>query len=128
MLGEFLTWWAKRCGRNWAIIISIAGGLTAIIVLYSTAEPFFDKWRFWTTRDETNLIADIVYPRALADQQTKTLSLQNRLDWLRESEKAGRLKAGQWAEIGAMEDLIRQSKEREAQLIKQRTLFGSGFI
>jgi hypothetical protein len=119
----FLRWWALKCGRNWAILISIATGATAIFVAYSTLAPVVADLRPWTARWETALIADKVYPRALADQQTKTLSLENRLKWLRERGLAGKLVQEQWAEIPVIEGLIWDSKAAEAKIIREQTLF-----
>jgi hypothetical protein len=122
-IAVFLRWWSAKCGRNWAILGAIVAGLIGMFTLYNLASPVVAEMRPWATRHEVGLVADRVYPRALADQQTKTLSLENRLKWLKERGQAGKLNPEQWGEISVIEGLIWDSKTAEARIIREQTLF-----
>lgn len=120
---EFLQAWQQKCGRNWAIVVAIAAGLVTFITLWNMAGPVLAEMRFWTARWETALIADKVYPKALADQIAITRSLEAKLEWLRNTAKAGNLDPHQWQEIIIIENAIDKSRREEEEIIREEAIF-----
>jgi len=116
--------WVERCLKRILLFVTVVAATGTAIV---TAGAHWDSVRPWATRSEiaefANGVANDLYPLSLADQQTKTLSLENRLKFLEENGKAGKNTPEQWLEIPVMKRLIDESKDKEAQIIKRQTRF-----
>lgn len=122
LLGERLGERFEKCAKWW---VMATAGVAGTIAAGIAANAQWENFRPWATRGEIGQVADRTYPTALANQQRLTLSLQDRLDWLRERAKAGKLTPTQWGEIAIIEGAIERSKKEEEQIIKEQTKFKS---
>lgn len=123
MADNFLTWWSRKCGRNWAILGSIVAGLIAMITLYNLARPVVAEMRPWATRYELSQVAERTYQRAVTDQIAITKSLEAKLEYLKALARDGKMSPEQWIEIPVIEQAIQKSKEEETRIIKERAYF-----
>lgn len=109
--------WLERCWKRW----TMAGSVIAVLVGAFALSPSIADLRFWTTRHETALIAEQVYPTALKDHQLLMTRIQRRIEWL--EGQGAKLKGEQVAELWDLRGDLIDAKEKETRLIKERAQF-----